>query len=241
MLARVCVCVQALDWCIHTATFLSTTDMLGSMQQNSHHNDSNSTYSGHQQVKLQMDQFLDSYTPPSEEEVEQLRQLMENIENSQWIKDNATFAYHRVLEVKERLACYTRLLDQEQLERQCTHEAAEAAAQAGPQHKEDGEGGDELDGVLIDDNVVLQTWDSEEDLLGGGCVTLRHPRVMAGQGSSLHYDNIGPGQAMKLLQTVAQNADAKLMPQPMHGEWGWVIELLVQWLLDLTLFLPLLI
>lgn len=263
------VCSQALDWCIASAALFSTIDTLGSSQHNNNNSTNSSSSSSsdvhdqqQHQIQQEMETFLARYPPPSEEDVDQLHQLTENMEDSQWVKDNAAFAYHRVTEVKERFACYTKLLDQQQTERQ---EQTAAASQderlpgedggvvvvegSVPQKDDDGvvivvlgEGDvpqkkndgakvalgvseeDEPDGVFVIENKAIRTWDSEEDLLGGGSgggVTLRHPhKAIDGQTSSLLYDDVGVGHAMKLLQSVAQSADAKLRPLSGYGEEG---------------------
>ena len=201
--------------------------MLGSTQQNSHN--SSSSNQPHKQllnIKEQLQQFLLRYPPPNDKVIEELHQLTENLEDSQWLKGNATFAYQRVMEVKERFSYYTKLLD-EQLQ------AAETGAgQKGEEEEEhenvvrenvvrvevDFMGEDEPDGSFGQDKTI-RTWDSEEDILHSkGEVTLRHPRKsLAGQNnSSLCYDNIGVGVAMKLLLT----ADAKLQPLGVCGGGG---------------------
>lgn len=227
-----CVCViQALDWCIESATLLSGTDMLGATQQQLLNGGSNNTNS--HKIKQELEHFLASYPPPTEEDVTELHQLTENMEDNQWIKNNATFAYHRVLEVKERFSYYTRLLEQH-----LQHEARQqaAAGQAEHQMEEDNSAVVRVGSVvrvqLVGDveeedggvGCNIKTWDSEEDLLRAHKgVTLRHPhKNLVGQSSSLHYDDTGVDHAMMLLKSVAQSADAKLMPPPTHGEEGGV-------------------
>lgn len=63
------------------------------------------------QVKQELDQFLTSYPPPSEQEIQTLQELTEAMDN-QWLKDNALFAYTRVMEVQERFRYYRQLLDE---------------------------------------------------------------------------------------------------------------------------------
>ena len=56
-------------------------------------------------------QFLDDCPGPSEEDVQQLMELSEESE-SHWTKENAIFAYNRVLEIAERFRYYQRALEE---------------------------------------------------------------------------------------------------------------------------------
>ena len=100
--------VQALDWCIESSSVLSGSEML---------NNSNRAGIDTDQVKHELEQFLSKYPPPSDQDMQTVQELTETIEN-QWIKDNALFAYTRVMEVKERFKYYHKLLDELIEERQ---------------------------------------------------------------------------------------------------------------------------
>ena len=61
-------------------------------------------------TKAEFDQFLDDYPGPSEEDLQQLLDLSEESE-SHWTKENALFAYNRVLEIADRFRYYQTALE----------------------------------------------------------------------------------------------------------------------------------
>ena len=217
------VCLQALDWCIDVASFLSNTDMLGSA-----HQAGSGGLDAHQ-LKTQLEQFLLGCHTPSKEVLSQLQRLSEDEE---WTREGAAFASHRIQEVNEKIAHIRSVLDQ-----RIAEEAKEepASEKNGPV-EEESEGVAKLGRVKLkldpeeegkgvannghDQMANINTWDSEEDLLrerkgeGSGGVTLRHPRTLD---HSLHYDDVGAGHAMMLLKNIAEQADARLKPTAGEG------------------------
>jgi len=63
-------------------------------------------------IKHEFDQFLTECPPPIEENLQQLTDLTDSIENV-WTKENAVFAYNRVLEIKERFQYYYKILEEQ--------------------------------------------------------------------------------------------------------------------------------
>ena len=61
-------------------------------------------------TKAEFDQFLDDYPGPSEEDLQNLLDLSEESE-SHWTKENALFAYNRVLEIADRFNYYQTTLE----------------------------------------------------------------------------------------------------------------------------------
>ena len=91
---------QALDWCIEAAALLTDHDVIAANPA-----DIDAEY-----IKQELDQFAAECPPLSEEELQQLTELMESTENH-WIKDNAFFACTRVLEITERFRYYQKVLE----------------------------------------------------------------------------------------------------------------------------------
>ena len=206
--------IQALDWCIESASLLSSTDMLGSTHQTL------SEASDARQLKAQLDQFLQTCPPPSEEVLVQLQGLAED---QHWARETAAFACHRVQEVKDKFNYVNGLLDQRIQARELPAtdipegEELVGVARIGQAVTMKLEAYSEADGETSSMEKI-RTWDSEENLLDRptrgvvkGGVTLRHPHKAA-MDTSLHYDDVGAGHAMMLLRSVADRADAKLKP-----------------------------
>jgi len=216
------IVLQALDWCIEVASFLTNTDMLGSSHQ--------AESGGHdpRQLKAQLEQFLSECHAPTKEVLSQLQSLSEE---EGWTREGAAFASHRVQEVNDKITHICSLLDQRVAE-----EAREVPAkEANGATEEEGSGGvvklgrvkvkldpeEEGKGVAKngqdeEQTAKISTWDSEEDLLQerrgveSRGVTLR--RARNSDPSALHYDDVGAGHAMMLLKNIADQADAKLKP-----------------------------
>ncbi len=185
----VCTCMyvrpQALDWCIESTAVLSGSDMLSSQP-----NDID-----FEQVKTELEQFLTTYPPPSDQEVQTLHELTEAIE-SQWIKDNALFAYNRVVEVKERFCYYTKHLEEVMEERKQQEALRQQAGEEGT------DGGGEKKEVRIAEALLTQlSLDGEDEEPEGVVleskaiahkdgVKLRHPKTKVFS-SSLMYDDTG--------------------------------------------------
>ncbi len=230
--------VQALDWCIETAAFLSSTDMLGSA-----HQLSATGVDEARQLKSQLDQFLASCPAPHQEVLTQLQHLSEH---QDWAQEPASFANHRVQEVNDKIGFINSILEDRVKARETPangNDSQESPTHSSPQQNDvinvgqvvkmrlqyesetDGpEGG--ANGRGQDGGEKIRTWDSEENLLQQAkkgvvpeSVTLRRPRKSAAD-SSLHYDDVGAGHAMMLLKSVADQADAKLKPNT-EGESRW--------------------
>lgn len=90
---------QALDWCIESAGILSGFDLLSSSQD----------FDPAAAIK-DIDRFLDENPPPSAESQQSLMDLAELTENH-WAKQNALFAYNRVMEISERFSYHSQLLE----------------------------------------------------------------------------------------------------------------------------------
>ncbi len=92
--------IQSLDWCIESASLLSEYDIIttnpGSIDPDV--------------VKQEFDQFLLECPAPSQEDLQELLELMESTE-SIWSRDNAAFAHNRVLEIIERFCYYHKELE----------------------------------------------------------------------------------------------------------------------------------
>ena len=171
-----------------------------------------------EQVKQELDQFLSSYPPPTDRDIQQLHELTERME-SQWMKENALFAYNRVVEVKERFRYYSNVLEEVMEERRQKLEAEKVTEQ-----KSDGKHvritdvttidqispsteENQPDGSVPPENKAIATWDSEEDIRRyKGGVKLRRPKLP----NSLHYDDTSVGQTLLLLKSVAKSADEQL-------------------------------
>ncbi len=207
--------MQALDWCIESAAVLSGNDML-----TSNHDSLNS-----EAVKAELDRFLASYPPPTDQEVQLLHELTEAVEN-QWIKENAVFAYNRVVEVKERFKYHHKMLEELISGRKQEEEVALQVRAERERVKSDEEGRGEGRTVKISEELTLLEMlqpENEPDSVflatggqgkgggdEGGGVVLRPPKNKV---SSLHYDDTGVDHALMLLKTVAVSADAKLHDQ----------------------------
>ena len=97
---------QALDWCIESTGLLSEHDLLSVSLVNT----------DPEYIKHEFDQFLTECPPPSEDNLQQLTDLTDSIENV-WTKENAVFAYNRVLEIKERFQYYYKILEEQIVEK----------------------------------------------------------------------------------------------------------------------------
>lgn len=179
-----CITVQALDWCIESTSVLSGSDMLTT----------NRTGIDCDKVKQELDQFLATYPPPSDHDVQTLHELTDVMEN-QWIKDNALFAYTRVMEVKERFRYYRKLLDELIEERQQGSQGLEGEGSA---RKDSvvtrvsiGGEEDEPEGVLLESKPIADTPPS-------AVVTLR-PKTKSLVSNSLMYDDTGMYMVQVLL------------------------------------------
>lgn len=191
-----------MDWCIESTAVLSSNDVLTS----------NKDTLDCDRVKLDLEDFLDSYPPPSDLEIQTLHDLTDTIEN-QWIKDNALFAYNRVMEVKERFRYYRKFLEQ------LIEERSRQQEEVGPEgegHTQDGEREkkvrileevpseevegkvDSLEGKVEDkgkvaeeevftENKSIKTVTTHHDV---GVVKLRHPKPNV-LSNSLMYDDTG--------------------------------------------------
>jgi hypothetical protein len=130
-----------------------------------------------------------------------LHELTEAID-SQWIKDNALFAYNRIMEVKERFRYYKKTLSDMLAEHQAHNEDEKEGGDAGVEDvrrrdkKEvriartlltqlSQEGEEEPDAVLLENKAIETTPLGEEGVTE---VKLRHPKVVP---SSLMYDDTG--------------------------------------------------
>ena len=91
--------LQSLDWCIESAGLLSEFDLLSSSQ------DFNPAA-----AIVDIDRFLDENPPPSAENQQTLVELAEVTENH-WAKQNALFAYNRVMEISERFSYHSQILE----------------------------------------------------------------------------------------------------------------------------------
>jgi hypothetical protein len=90
---------QSLDWCIESAGLLSDFDLL-----------SNSEDFDPAAAIASIDQFLDENPAPSAENQQMLMELAEITENH-WAKQNALFAYNRVMEISERFSYHSQILE----------------------------------------------------------------------------------------------------------------------------------
>ena len=88
-----------MDWCIESAGLLSEFDLLSSSQ------DFNPAA-----AIADIDRFLDENPPPSAENQQNLIELAEVTENH-WAKQNALFAYNRVMEISERFSYHSQILE----------------------------------------------------------------------------------------------------------------------------------
>lgn len=59
---------------------------------------------------MDIDKFLDENPPPSAENQQTLMELTETTENL-WAKQNALFAYNRVMEISERFSYHSQILE----------------------------------------------------------------------------------------------------------------------------------
>ena len=90
---------QSLDWCIESAGLLSDFDLLSSSED-----------FDPAAAIASIDQFLDENPAPSAENQQMLVELAETTENH-WAKQNALFAYNRVMEISERFSYHSQILE----------------------------------------------------------------------------------------------------------------------------------
>ena len=90
---------QSLDWCIESAGLLSDFDLL-----------CNSEDFNPAAAIVSIDQFLDENPAPSAENQQMLMELAEITENH-WAKQNALFAFNRVMEISERFSYHSQMLE----------------------------------------------------------------------------------------------------------------------------------
>ena len=90
---------QSLDWCIESVGLLSGFDLL-----------SNSQDFDPAAAIEDIDRFLDENPPPSADNQQALVELAEITENH-WAKQNALFAYNRVMEISERFSYHSQILE----------------------------------------------------------------------------------------------------------------------------------
>lgn len=147
-----------------------------------------------EQLRMEVEEFLSTYPPPSDQDVQTLHELTDAIE-SQWIKDNALFAYNRVVEVKERFHYYRSHLEElhAQRQRQDTVQQDQEKERHGTGGKKEVrieqalltqlsmDGEEEPDGVLLENKTIAHT---------EAAVQLRHPKTKA-ISNSLMYDDSG--------------------------------------------------
>ncbi|CAI8057657.1 Kalirin, partial [Geodia barretti] len=90
---------MSLDWCIESAGLLSDFDLL-----------CNSEDFNPAAAIVSIDQFLDENPAPSAENQQMLMELAEITENH-WAKQNALFAFNRVMEISERFSYHSQMLE----------------------------------------------------------------------------------------------------------------------------------
>jgi hypothetical protein len=90
---------MSLDWCIESAGLLSDFDLLY-----------NSEDFNPAAAIVSIDQFLDENPAPSAENQQMLMELAEITENH-WAKQNALFAFNRVMEISERFSYHSQMLE----------------------------------------------------------------------------------------------------------------------------------
>ena len=151
------------------------------------------------QLQSELEQFLATYPPPSDQDIQTLHELTEAID-SQWIKDNALFAYNRVTEVKERFGYYRKRLSELVAEKRRREEEKEREREREEREQGGGEGGKEvriaanlltqlsIEGEEEPDGVLLENKAIETTPPGVSGVKLRHPK---GASNSLMYDDTG--------------------------------------------------
>ena len=199
---------QALDWCIVSADLLSEHDLLAA----------NPAGLDAEHIKQEFDQFLTEYPPPSQNDLQQLTELTESIE-SVWIKENAVFAYNRVLEIKERFQYYYKILEEQIAEKKEEERKAEEKRKElmVKESRKVVEAVDSLltkvsgDGEGESDNVFPET---QEVMVGMGHTTpdpvelpdgdSKPEPVKTDSQGSLRYD-AGIDEALRLLESTAQS------------------------------------
>ena len=184
--------IQALDWCIESAAVLSEHDLVSSDLRSM----------DVKRVKRDIDQFLQNYPPPTDEEMHQLQELTEAIGNA-WIKGNAEFAYNRVMEVNEKFQHYTKMLDGMMDGTVKTHQRKEAMGGQmvnGETEEVDGDEMVETDGhkSFLESRPAIPEVNSD--------VSLRSSQKGPGDSG----DEIGLEEALLLLEDVAKSASDKL-------------------------------
>jgi hypothetical protein len=140
----------SLDWCIESAGLLSEFDLLSSSQD-----------FDPAAAIVDIDKFLDENPPPSAENQHTLMELADITENM-WAKQNALFAYNRVMEISERFSYHSQLLENMVTARQ----------QGGGKVKSPGIG---LPGIPVTSGATVdsevdegrESMDEDEDVNGG--------------------------------------------------------------------------
>ena len=193
------------------------------------------TSSNPEQSKRDLDHFLTSYPPPTDQDLQHLLELIEQV-GAQWIKDNALFAYNRVVEVKERFRYYSKMLNDAierrrlELQQQLQQEKMERQLKESEQDMVDGsrKSSDGGKSVRLAEALLVQMASSGEE--EPESVFLESKSIQSRQmdrvnkhrsqemSNSLHYDDLGVDHALMLLKSVAKSADAKLHSPPHQGQ-----------------------
>ena len=211
---------QALDWCIESAALLSENDVtsLGPSAVNTDY------------VKQEIDQYLVEYPAPTDEQLQELQVLMETSENH-WAKENAMFAYNRVLEILDRFRYHRSVLEELIAEQRAVHQRElESKRDLVKKSKKvvravdtlinrvTGEDGDSS----LDCSEALSFEASHVDS-GDEPDAPSHGRTLD-RALSLHYEH-GLDEVLMLLETAAKNASDRISSQrasPPPGVCGWV-------------------
>ena len=182
--------MQALDWCIESAGVLSEHDLLTVDPRNM----------DVERVKKDVDQFLQNYPAPTDEELHQLQELTEAIGNT-WIKGNAEFAYNRVMEVSAKFQHYSKLLDSmmEEKKRQ-SQEAKLLQREETVSATTDGE----RDRMLLDAKAIPHS-------ISDVCLQSTHQQDFERK-QSLLYDDTGVDHALLLLDGATKSVDKLTSP-----------------------------
>ena len=220
---------QALDWCIESAELLSEHDIITITPADI----------DPENTKQEFDQFLTDFPPPSKKTLQQMLDLMESTENH-WIKDNALFAYNRVLEITERFHYYQRALEAMIAERREEERQQEASEKELVQEtknvvsavnslvsKASGSGEPGTDDVFDESTGVLLDQEDQPDAPFGRRSTKSLTRERNSKDSNLSIHDADIDEALMLLEQAVTNASFRLDSQRAEpppgtlgaGEW----------------------